>query len=153
MGLQFLKVNKLCAGGFEPGAWRQLGVKKWDTVFAGLVFVEFYWNMLWFEQDMMLFVVSLLSNTLTPGFPLHTRLTTTIFYCLAALFEEVGFVRPQGHDDFIFLSNFLGSSNTAEEIISSLEAVLTVLISHKSDTSQVLFILVYKASCLCVCQT
>merc|ERR1711868_57927 len=62
------------------------------------------------------------SHLLVQGFPLHTRLTTTIFYCLAALFEEVGFVRPNQLDDFIFLSNFLGSSNTtAEDSISSLE--------------------------------
>ena len=68
---------------------------------------------------------------LVQGFPLHTRLTTAIFYCLAALFEEVGFVKPTGQDDFIFLSNFLGSSNTAEESISRLESILTVLYNHK----------------------
>jgi len=78
------------------------------------------------------------NHLLVQGFPLHTRLTSTIFFCLAALFEEVGFVRPQEQDDFIFLSNFLGSSNTAEEIISSLESALTVLIGHKSDPLQVL---------------
>jgi len=70
-------------------------------------------------------------HLLVQGFPLHTRLTTAIFYCLAALFEEVGFVKPTGQDDFIFLSNFLGSSNTAEESISSLESILTVLYNHK----------------------
>ena len=49
------------------------------------------------------------NHLLVQGFPLHTRLTTTIFYCLAALFQDVGFVRPQARDDFIFLSNFLGN--------------------------------------------
>lgn len=78
------------------------------------------------------------NHLLVQGFPLLTRLTSTIFYCLAALFEDVGFVKAQEQDDFIFLSNFLGSSNTAEAIISSLESALTVLIGHKSDKSQVL---------------
>lgn len=72
------------------------------------------------------------NHLLVQGFPLHTRLTTTIFYCLAALFQEVGFVKPSQQEDFIFLSNFLGSSNTtAEDSIASLENILTVLISHK----------------------
>ena len=74
------------------------------------------------------------NHLLVQGFPLHTRLTTTIFYCLAALFQEVGFVKPSQQDDFIFLSNFLGSSNTtAEDSISSLENILTVLYSHKGS--------------------
>lgn len=72
-------------------------------------------------------------HLLVQGFPLHTRLTTAIFHCLAALFEETGFVKPVGEDDFIFLSNFLGSSNTADESISSLETILTVLYSHKGS--------------------
>jgi len=72
-------------------------------------------------------------HLLVQGFPLHTRLNTTIFHCLAALFEETGFVKPAGEDDFIFLSNFLGSSNTSDETISSLETILTVLYSHKGD--------------------
>ena len=72
------------------------------------------------------------NHLLVQGFPLHTRLTATIFYCLAALFQEVGFVKPSQQDDFIFLSNFLGSaSTTAEDSIASLENILTVLISHK----------------------
>eukprot|EP00092_Neocalanus_flemingeri_P040572 GFUD01044178.1.p1 GENE.GFUD01044178.1~~GFUD01044178.1.p1 ORF type:complete len:760 (-),score=259.24 GFUD01044178.1:200-2479(-) len=70
-------------------------------------------------------------HLLVQGFPLHTRLNNAIFYCLAALFEETGFVKPAGEDDFIFLSNFLGSSNTADESISSLETILTVLYNHK----------------------
>lgn len=78
------------------------------------------------------------NHLLVQGFPLHTRLTTTIFYCLAALFEEVGFVRPYETDDFIFLSNFLGSATTAEATISSLESLLTVLYSHKAGPEQVL---------------
>jgi len=78
------------------------------------------------------------NHLLVQGFPLHTRLTTTIFYCLAALFEEVGFVRPHETDDFIFLSNFLGSATTAEATISSLESLLTVLYSHKAGPEQVL---------------
>jgi len=72
-------------------------------------------------------------HLLVQGFPLHTRLNTAIFFCLAALFEETGFVKPTGEDDFIFLSNFLGSSNTADESISSLETILTVLYSHKGS--------------------
>jgi len=76
-------------------------------------------------------------HLLVQGFPLHTRLTTAIFYCLSALFEETGFVRPVEDDDFVFLSNFLGSSNTADECISSLETILTVLYGHKG-TDQVL---------------
>lgn len=82
------------------------------------------------------------NHLLVQGFPLHTRLTTTIFYCLAALFQEVGFVKPSQQDDFIFLSNFLGSSNTtAEDSISSLERILTVLYSHKGSQQVVFCIL------------
>ena len=74
------------------------------------------------------------NHLLVQGFPLHTRLTATIFYCLAALFQEVGFVKPSQQDDFIFLSNFLGSaSTTAEDSIASLENILTVLISQKGS--------------------
>jgi len=72
-------------------------------------------------------------HLLLQGFPLYTRLNNAIFYCLAALFEETGFVKPSGEDDFLFLSNFLGSSNTAEESISSLETILTLLYSHKGE--------------------
>lgn len=72
-------------------------------------------------------------HLLVQGFPLHTRLTTTLFYCLAALFEEVGFVRPYLQDDFIFLSKFLGGVKTADQVISSLEQVLTVLMGHKGS--------------------
>jgi len=72
-------------------------------------------------------------HLLVQGFPLYTRLNNAIFYCLAALFEETGFVKPSGEDDFLFLSNFLGSSNTAEESISSLETILTLLYSHKGE--------------------
>jgi len=76
-------------------------------------------------------------HLLVQGFPLYTRLNTAIFFCLAALFEETGFVKPREEEDFIFLSNFLGSTNTAEESISSLENILKVLYSHKGS-SQVL---------------
>jgi hypothetical protein len=77
-------------------------------------------------------------HLLVQGFPLYTRLCTAIFYCLAALFEETGFVRPQQQDDFIFLSNFLGSSGTAEESVGRLESILTSLIGHKGQEGQVL---------------
>ena len=70
-------------------------------------------------------------HLLVQGLPLYTRLCTSIFLCLAALFQESGFVRPSQQDDFIFLSNFLGGSNTAEESISRLEGVLTNLLGHK----------------------
>ena len=70
-------------------------------------------------------------HLLVQGLPLYTRLCTSIFLCLAALFQESGFVRPHQEDDFIFLSNFLGGSNTAEESISRLEGVLTNLLGHK----------------------
>jgi len=72
-------------------------------------------------------------HLLVQGFPLYTRLNNAIFYCLAALFEETGFVKPAGEDDFLFLSNFLGSSNTADESISSLETILTLLYSQKGQ--------------------
>ena len=72
-------------------------------------------------------------HLLVQGFPLYTRLCTAIFYCLAALFEETGFVRPQEQDDFIFLSNFLGSSGTAEDSVGRLENILTSLIGHKGQ--------------------
>jgi len=72
-------------------------------------------------------------HLLVNGFPLYTRLNNAIFYCLAALFEETGFVKPAGEDDFLFLSNFLGSSNTADESISSLETILTLLYSQKGQ--------------------
>ena len=53
--------------------------------------------------------------------------STLIFFT-----SKDGFVKPNQQDDFIFLSNFLGSSNTtAEDSIASLENILTVLISHK----------------------
>jgi len=70
-------------------------------------------------------------HLLVQGFPLHTRLTTAIFYCLAALFQDTGFVKPVDDEDFIFLSNFLGSTNTADDSIASLENILTLLINHK----------------------
>jgi len=72
-------------------------------------------------------------HLLVQGFPLFTRLTAAIFYCLAALFQETGLVRPHHREDFIFLSNFLGSSNTAEESIGRLESILTSLIGHKGE--------------------
>jgi len=72
-------------------------------------------------------------HLLVQGFPLYTRLNNAIFYCLAALFEEIGFVKPAGEDDFLFLSNYLGSDNTADESISSLETILTLLYSHKGS--------------------
>jgi len=61
------------------------------------------------------------------GFPLFTRINVTIFLCIAAMFEEIGFIRPFKDDDMIFLSNFLGSSNTAEESMSHLETILRQL--------------------------
>jgi len=70
-------------------------------------------------------------HLLVQGLPLYTRLCTSIFLCLAALFQESGFVRPSQQDDFIFLSNFLGGSNTAEESVNRLEGVLTSLLGHK----------------------
>jgi len=70
-------------------------------------------------------------HLLVQGLPLYTRLCTAIFYCLASLFEETGFVRPQQEDDFIFLSNFLGGRVTAEESVARLESILTSLIGHR----------------------
>ena len=70
-------------------------------------------------------------HLLVQGLPLYTRLCSSIFLCLASLFQDTGFVRPSHQDDFIFLSNFLGGSNTAEESISRLEGVLTNLLGHK----------------------
>ena len=57
-----------------------------------------------------------------------------ILHCIATLFEETRLVRPREAEDFIFLSNFLGSNNTAEESIARLESILTCLIGHTGDT-------------------
>merc|ERR1712059_198612 len=72
-------------------------------------------------------------HLLVQGFPLYTRLCMAIFFCLSALFEETGFVRPQGEDDFVFLSNFLGSSNTADDSLKRLESILTKLLGYKGQ--------------------
>jgi hypothetical protein len=72
-------------------------------------------------------------HLLVQGLPLYTRLCMAIFFCLASLFEETGFVRPQGDDDFVFLSNFLGGNTTADESLKRLESILTQLLSHKGS--------------------
>jgi len=66
-------------------------------------------------------------NLLVQGFPLYTRLDITIFFCLAALFEETGFVKPDREDNFFLLSKYLGSSNTGVESVSCLERILCLL--------------------------
>jgi len=76
-------------------------------------------------------------HLLIPGLPLFTRLDIAIFYCLAYLFEEIGFVKPDGNEDFLFFSNFLGKNINIEESISILEKILTHL-SSKSEEKQVL---------------
>jgi len=76
-------------------------------------------------------------HLLIPGMPLFTRLDIAIFSCLAALFEEIGFVKPEGEEDFLFFSNFLGNNVMVEESISILEKIL-IHLSSNLDQKQVL---------------
>jgi len=75
------------------------------------------------------------------GFPLFTRITVAIFLSVAALFEDVGFVRPSGYDHNIILSKFLvgKDSSVADESIARLERILTeVLAGMEVNDEQVL---------------
>jgi len=79
-------------------------------------------------------------HLLIPGLPLFTRLDIAIFSCLAALFEEVGFVKPDAEEDFLFFSNFLENNVIVEESISILEKIQLDL-SNNPDQKQVLSVL------------
>ena len=50
-----------------------------------------------------------------------------IFLSIASLFEDVGFVRPQGRDHLIILSKFLvrKDSSATDESLAGLERILT----------------------------
>jgi len=69
-------------------------------------------------------------HLIVEGFPLFSRINVAIFLCIAALFEEIGFIRPYGDDDMIFMSNFLGSN--AEATLSHLETILKELYDRSS---------------------
>jgi len=71
-------------------------------------------------------------HLLVSGLALFTRLDIAIFYCIASLFEETGFVKPEREEDFIFFSNFLGDNAKTEKSISSLESILSLLSSPPS---------------------
>ena len=60
-------------------------------------------------------------------FKKNLRITIAIFLSVAALFEDVGLVRPSGEDHLIILSKFLigKDSSATEESFSSLERILT----------------------------
>jgi hypothetical protein len=60
------------------------------------------------------------------GFPIFTRITVAIFFSFATLFEDIGFVRPQGQEDLIFLSKFLvrKSPSATEDSLLCLEKIL-----------------------------
>ena len=83
------------------------------------------------------------------AFKKNLRITIAIFLSVAALFEDVGLVRPSGEDHLIILSKFLigKDSSATEESFSSLERILTeveliiLIIYHPvsfSDTSKLL---------------
>lgn len=69
------------------------------------------------------------------NFPLFTRITIAIFLSVAALFEDVGLVRPSGEDHLIILSKFLigKDSSATEESFSSLERILTEVDGAKGN--------------------
>jgi hypothetical protein len=69
------------------------------------------------------------------GFPIFTRITVAIFFSFATLFEDIGFVRPQGQEDLIFLSKFLvrKSPSAAEDSMLCLEKILQGICSVDKD--------------------
>ena len=50
-----------------------------------------------------------------------------IFFAVAALFEDIGFVRPYGNDRVIIMAGFLvkKEASAAEDSIANLERILT----------------------------
>eukprot|EP00088_Acartia_fossae_P014570 TRINITY_DN17817_c0_g1_i3.p1 TRINITY_DN17817_c0_g1~~TRINITY_DN17817_c0_g1_i3.p1 ORF type:complete len:596 (-),score=173.53 TRINITY_DN17817_c0_g1_i3:140-1708(-) len=73
--------------------------------------------------------------------PLLTRISVGIFFCVAALFDELGFVRPYCEERVIIMSGFLvkKESNAAEDSIASLEKILTeIMDGEKSGKGEVL---------------
>lgn len=75
------------------------------------------------------------------GFPLFTRITVAIFLSVTSLFEDVGFVRPNGYSHNIMLSKFLvgKDSSVADESIAGLERILTEVMSGmEAENEQVL---------------
>ena len=69
------------------------------------------------------------------GFPIFTRMTVAIFFSFATLFEDIGFVRPQGKEDLIFLSKFLvrKSPSATEDSLSCLEKILQGICAVDKD--------------------
>jgi hypothetical protein len=69
------------------------------------------------------------------GFPIFTRITVAIFFSFATLFEDIGFVRPQGREDLIFLSKFLvrKSPSATEDSLLCLEKILQGICSVEKD--------------------
>jgi len=70
-------------------------------------------------------------NLIIEKIPLMTRMTVGIFFTVAALFQEIGFVRPYGEDRVIILTKFLvkKESSAAEDSITWMEKILTEIVN------------------------
>jgi len=78
-------------------------------------------------------------NLIIEKTPILTRISVAIFFCVAVLFEEIGFVRPYGDDRAIILSGFMvkKEASAVNDSIANLEKILNQIL-EKTDKGQVL---------------